>query len=207
MRGLKRLEKTRVLFYFSFWQKFRSRFPQALVRRRRRRRRNQSVNVLFYACSHPGDIRHTDTHRHTHTHTDTHTHTNNNNKKQPHTHTPPPPPPKNNQTHTHTHTNYISLPTGLWTINLTTELIISALYKISLTLLQALTSYLNINVAFWNNSVVTEHSSSICLKKKKNEEEDEKEEKKKKGEITLWIVSKWKKERKKEKKILHPVYR
>ena len=50
---------------------------------------------------------------------------------------------------------YTILPTGLWTINLTIELIISALYKISLTLLQALKSY----PFFLNNSVVIGHSS------------------------------------------------
>ena len=49
-----------------------------------------------------------------------------------------------------THTTFIfytSLPTGLWTINLTTKLIISVLYKISLMSLQVLKSY----PFFWNN--------------------------------------------------------
>ena len=73
---------------------------------------------------------------------------------------------QNKKTKTHTHTqrkklrkNCTSLPTGLWTINFTIELIISVLYKISLTLLQALKSY----PFFWNNSVVTGHSSCMCL--------------------------------------------
>ena len=73
-----------------------------------------------------------------HTHTHTHTHT------RPltcldacmHAH----------NTHTHTHicmlVSYANLPTGLWTINLTVEVVASELYKISLTLLQALKSYL-----------------------------------------------------------------
>ena len=34
----------------------------------------KSINVLFYVCSHQGDIRHTHAHTHTHTQTRTHAH-------------------------------------------------------------------------------------------------------------------------------------
>ena len=54
---------------------------------------------------------------------------------------------------------YTNLPTGLCTINLTIEIKISVLYKMSLTLLQSLKSY----PFFWNKSVVTAHSNSMCL--------------------------------------------
>ena len=47
---------------------------------------------------------------------------------------------------------YTNLPTGLWTINLTIELITSVLYKISLTLFEALKSC----PFFWYNSLVIE---------------------------------------------------
>ena len=57
-------------------------------------------------------------------------------------------PKNNNNTHTQNKKqnpiflkNYTSLPTGLRTVNLTIEMIISASYKLSLTLLQALKSY------------------------------------------------------------------
>ena len=52
-----------------------------------------------------------------------------------------------------------NLLTGLWTISLTMEVIPSVLYKISLTVLQALKSY----PFFWNNSVAIGHSSSMWL--------------------------------------------
>ena len=57
--------------------------------------------------------------------------------------------------------SYANVPTRLWTINLTTEVITLVLYKISLslTLLQALKSY----YLFWNNSVVIGHSNQATL--------------------------------------------
>ena len=54
---------------------------------------------------------------------------------------------------------YTNLPTGPCTISLTTEIIISVLYKMSLTLLQSLQSC----AFFWNKFVVIGHSSSMCL--------------------------------------------
>ena len=54
---------------------------------------------------------------------------------------------------------YTNLPTGLCTINLTIEIKISVLYKMSLTLLQSLKPY----PFFWNISMVIGHSSSMCL--------------------------------------------
>ena len=74
----------------------------------------KSINVLFYVCSHQGDIR---------------------------------------QQQKQQQKYYTNLPTGLWKINLTTELKISVLYKIFL--MQALKSY----PFFLNNSVVIGHSS------------------------------------------------
>ena len=53
-----------------------------------------------------------------------------------------------------------NLQTGLWTTNLTIEFITPVLYKISLTLLQALKSSIFFK---WNNSVVIGHSSSTYL--------------------------------------------